>query len=157
MTYPTFFWKKVFSSISKSKLCVTVVASVQLSLLLPTAAQLPVKTMQISRLQIFALGQLFSFQFYRCSYLWFLYTVLYFNFTYRTSTAATRDTIETANDTLLVKSGSSILSSIFSFICLRFISSPPFTVAFRNSMSKKICAELTSIYTQKIRKFLGFI
>lgn len=125
MTYPTFFWKKVFYSISKSKLCVTVVASVQLSLLLPTAAQLLVKTMQISRLQIFALGQLFSFQFYRCSYLWFLYTVLYFNFTYRTSTAATRDTIETANDTLLLKSGSSILSSIFSFICLKFIFSPP--------------------------------
>lgn len=136
MTYPTFFWKKVFYSISKSKLCVTVVASVQLSLLLPTAAQLLVKTMQISRLQIFALGQLFSFHFYRCSYLWFLYTVLYFNFTYRTSTAATRDTIETANDTLLVKSGSSILSSIFSFICLRFMSSPPPVVAivsFRSS------------------------
>ena len=91
---------------------------------------------QCSRLQIFALGQLFSFQFYRCSYLWFLYTVLYFNFTYRTSTATTRDTIETANDTLLVKSGSSILSSIFSFICLRFMSSPPPVVAivsFRSS------------------------
>ena len=136
MTYPTFFWKKVFYSISKSKLCVTVVASVQLSLLLPTAAQLLVKTMQISRLQIFALGQLFSFQFYRCSYLWFLYTVLYFNFTNKTSPPTTRDTIETANDTLLVKSGSSILSSIFSFICLRFMSSPPPVVAivsFRSS------------------------